>query len=187
MNILDEAIVFAVKAHDGAVRKGGSVPYIVHPMEAAAIAAGITDDIEIVAAAVLHDVVEDTSVSEREIARLFGERVAALVMADSEDKRNGRTELSWEERKAETLARIRSLDRDGQIIVLSDKLSNLRSIFCDLSKIGESVWEKFNVKDREKQGRYYCGVADRLDKVKDTVAYGEFVRLLSEVFGYTRR
>ena len=60
MNVFDKAIEFAVKAHGGMFRKGGSIPYIVHPLEVAASAVGFTDDPEILAAAVLHDTVEDT-------------------------------------------------------------------------------------------------------------------------------
>ena len=54
MTILDEAILFAAEAHSGACRKGSRVPYILHPLEAAAIAAAMTDDLEVLAAAVLH-------------------------------------------------------------------------------------------------------------------------------------
>ena len=50
------AVAFAACAHDGQCRKGGTLPYIVHPMEAAAIAATMTDDGEVLSAAVLHDV-----------------------------------------------------------------------------------------------------------------------------------
>ncbi len=56
LTLVDQAIIFAAKAHAGAVRKGSKVPYIVHPIEAAAIVAGMTDDPEVIAAAVLHDV-----------------------------------------------------------------------------------------------------------------------------------
>ena len=57
MTLLDEAIRFAVQAHSGQPRKGTNMPYILHPLEAAAIVATMTDDLEIIAAAVLHDLV----------------------------------------------------------------------------------------------------------------------------------
>ena len=68
-SILDKAIVFAVKAHQGAERKGKAFPYIVHPMEAVSIAATMTNDQELLAAAVLHDTVEDSSVTLKDIER----------------------------------------------------------------------------------------------------------------------
>ena len=58
--IVDKAIAFAVRKHSGTPRKGTKIPYIVHPMEAAAIVAGMTDDQELIAAALLHDTLEDT-------------------------------------------------------------------------------------------------------------------------------
>ena len=79
LNLVSRAVIFAAAAHDGQVRKGTDIPYIVHPMEAAAIAAGLTNDPEVIAAAVLHDVVEDTGTTKNELEAEFGSRVAELV------------------------------------------------------------------------------------------------------------
>ena len=68
-SILDKAIVFAVKAHKGAERKGKGFPYIVHPMEAVAIAATMTNDQELLAAAALHDTVEDTEITLKDVSK----------------------------------------------------------------------------------------------------------------------
>ena len=76
MTLVTQAAVFAANAHDGATRKGSGIPYIVHPMEAAAIAATLTDDPHVVAAAMLHDVMEDCGVGFEELRARFGERVA---------------------------------------------------------------------------------------------------------------
>lgn len=84
MTLLDEAIIFAVQAHSGQVRKGTNRPYILHPLEAAAIVASMTDDLEVIAAAVLHDTMEDANVSLAEITSKFGPRVAGLVQAETE-------------------------------------------------------------------------------------------------------
>ena len=86
MDTLHKAIIFAVKAHAGMVRKGTDIPYIVHPMVAASIAARITSDQEVLSAAVLHDVVEDTPTTLEQIEAAFGKRVVELVAAESEDK-----------------------------------------------------------------------------------------------------
>lgn len=183
MTVLDKAIIFATEAHSGTYRKGGKTPFVVHPLEAAAIAASMTDDEEIIAAAVLHDVVEDTPATIEEMKNAFGERVAKLVVSDSEDKRENMPKAeSWEIRKRETLESIPNAGREEQIIVLSDKLSNLRSIYRDYTKIGDELWNRFNVKDKEKHKWYYCGVAEKLNKVKDTCAFKEYVELLFAVF-----
>ena len=87
MKLLDDAINFATKAHAGVCRKGKTRPYILHPLEAMNIASTLTEDEEVLAAAVLHDTVEDTDVTKADIRAAFGSRVADLVAAESEDKR----------------------------------------------------------------------------------------------------
>ena len=68
MNKIEEAIHYATDAHAGVNRDSTRIPYILHPLEAAAIASGLTDDPDVIAAAVLHDVVEDTPRSAARIA-----------------------------------------------------------------------------------------------------------------------
>ena len=104
MDLFDRAIEFAVKAHSGAVRKGTETPYIVHPMEVAAIVATMTNDASVLAGAVLHDVVEDTEYTIDDIRREFGDKVAALVASESENKREDLpSSETWKIRKQETL------------------------------------------------------------------------------------
>ena len=87
MELVSEAIAFAVRAHDGMRRKKSEAPYILHPMEAAVIVGTMSDDQNLIAAAALHDVVEDADVSIEEVGARFGERVRRLVESETEDKR----------------------------------------------------------------------------------------------------
>jgi myo-inositol-1(or 4)-monophosphatase len=184
MNVLDKAIIFAVKQHAGMVRKGTDVPYIVHPLEAAAIAASLTSDQEILAAAVLHDVVEDTAATLEEIKEEFGERIAALVASDSEDKMEDIPAAeSWKQRKASTIEALKSASYEEKIVALADKLSNIRAIHRDFAAIGDEVWERFNQKDKALQGWYYRAIAAELAEFSACVAYGEYCRLVEAVFG----
>ncbi len=183
MTILDKAIIFATKAHSGTFRKVSKVPYIVHPLEAAVIASSITTDEEIISAAVLHDVIEDTYVTREELEKEFGSRVTNLVCADSENKREDKpASETWEIRKQETLDRVSTASKDEQIIVLSDKLANIRSIYRDYLAIGDEIWNRFNVKDKSKHAWYYKGIAERLNKVKNTQAFKEYANLILLVF-----
>ena len=75
MTKIEEAIQFAVSAHDGSTRKGKNRPYILHPLDAMSIVAALTDDEDVIAAAVLHDVVEDTKLGEKVIREKFGDAV----------------------------------------------------------------------------------------------------------------
>ena len=100
-----EAAAFAAEAHKGAVRKGSNIPYMTHPAETAVIVSMMSDDEEVIAAALLHDVIEDAGITEEVIREKFGSRVAELVVAESEDKSK-----SWIERKGATTVSYTHLD-----------------------------------------------------------------------------
>lgn len=185
MDLLDQAIVFAVEAHGGALRKGSSTPYILHPMEAAAIVGTMTSDREILAAAVLHDVVEDTGHTAAEIRARFGLRVAELVAAESENKRE---ELpagdTWKLRKQETLEHLQNTsDAAVKMITLGDKLSNIRAISRDYAALGDALWQRFNQKDKAEHAWYYASVARCLEELRVYPAWQEYDRLVRSVFG----
>ncbi len=171
MNIIEKAIQFASKAHEGACRKGTSLPYILHPLEAASIAAQITEDPEVIAAAALHDVVEDTSFTEKDIRVLFGNRVANLVMFNTEDKRR---ELpaseTWTMRKQETIMHLSHASDDEKIVAFADKLSNLRSMLMDYVREEELFWNRFEQKDPAKHVWYYGAMMDPFQKLFETRA-----------------
>jgi guanosine-3',5'-bis(diphosphate) 3'-pyrophosphohydrolase len=175
--IVKKAVVFAEAAHRGAVRKGTGIPYITHPMDTAVIAASITKDRELIAAAVLHDVVEDAGITEQELEEAFGKRVACLVMAETEDKTK-----SWLERKSATLEHLKTATLDEKILVLADKLSNIRSTARDYLMLGETFWNRFNEKRKSLHSWYYEGVAEELADLADYPQYQEYVALCKLVF-----
>lgn len=183
-DILNKAIIFAVKAHSGMVRKSTNHPYILHPLEVSAIVGTMTDDKEIIAAAVLHDVVEDTPIRIEEIKEEFGEHVANMVAGESENKRaNQPAEDTWKIRKQETLDHLKTASREIKIIALADKLSNLRSIDRDYMAIGEKLWDRFDQHDPAQHAWYYRGIADTTKELKDYPAWQEYSQLLDKVFG----
>lgn len=183
-SIIDRAAVFAIKAHEGQTRRRNNTPYIVHPFEVAVIAASMTSDSEIIAAALLHDTVEDTDVTPQDIGENFGERVKALVASETEDKRDDLPpEQTWKIRKEESLSVLKNADRDVKIIWLSDKLSNMRSFYRDFLKVGDAIWNNFNQKDPKMQEWYYRTIAEYLKDLSEQTAYTEYVELLEKVFG----
>lgn len=184
LTLLDRAIIFAAKAHAGAVRRDGHTPYILHCTEAAAIAATMTQDQEVLAAAVLHDVVEDTDVTAETLEAEFGSRVAQLVGSMSENKRPELPpEDTWLVRKEETIAALEeSTDLAVAQLSLADKLSNLRGIARDYEEYGDDLWEFFHQKSRAKQSWYYYRLETALEKLSDTDAFREFHRLRIRVF-----
>lgn len=184
ISLMDRAIVFATRAHSGTYRKGTSIPYIVHPIEAAAIVSTMTDDPDMIAAAVLHDVVEDTDATLEEIRFFFNDRIADLVDAESEDKRKDLPpQETWMMRKMETLEFLKQeADRDAKILALADKLSNMRAIHRDQNTVGDRLWERFNEKRKEKHAWMYRQVAEALSELKDTFAWQEYDDLVRKTF-----
>lgn len=182
-NVLDKAIMFAVKAHSGFERRGKGFPYIVHPMEAVSIVATITSDQEILAAAALHDVIEDTDFAENDIKREFGDRVAHLVASESDLVIENKSESeSWKERKQFAIDRLAKLDRDAKIVSLGDKLSNARAMMRDYQEMGENLWNKFHVTDPKLHKWHYEGLRDSLSELKDTFAFKEFSEIVDKLF-----
>jgi myo-inositol-1(or 4)-monophosphatase len=183
--MIDEAILFAAKAHQNEVRKGNGQPYIFHPIEVLSLVSLMSKDDEVLCAAVLHDTVEDTDVTREQIEAEFGSRVAALVAAESENKREDqKAEDTWKIRKQETIDHLRrTTDRDVKILSLADKLSNLRAIHRDYMAIGDKLWDRFHQKDPKEIGWYYRSFEETCAELKKTAAYQEYVGLLDKVFG----
>lgn len=178
--MIDAAIEFATKAHEGQFRKGTKRPYIVHPVEVADIVAQMTQDEEIISAAVLHDTIEDCEgVTEEVLTGLFGERVSALVAGESEDKTR-----TWQERKGATIERLKTAPREIQMIALADKLSNMRDINRDYPVVGEKLWERFRMKNSAAIGWYYKGIRDALQSAfAGEEVFDEYCKLVKKYFG----
>ena len=185
-DLLDRAIIFAVQAHHDTERRGKGFPYIVHPMEAVEIVSTITSDQELLAAAALHDTIEDTDVTVDDIRREFGDRVAELVHSESDRFIEGVSEEdSWHDRKQAAIDRLAAASHDAKIVALGDKLSNMRAIWRDFQTKGDELWKIFHVTDKASHEWHYRGLADSLADLSDTFAYQEFVALIDDVFGST--
>ena len=183
-SLLDRAIVFAVRAHAGTERRGKGFPYIVHPLEAVEIVATMTNDQELLAAAALHDTVEDTDVTIEQIRAEFGERIASLVASESDIVVSGVSEEdSWHARKQAAIDRLAQASHDAKIVALGDKLSNMRAIARDYAVQGDTLWELFHVKDKKLHEWHYRGLADSLKELEGSFAYQEFISLIDKVFG----
>lgn len=185
MDIVNKAIIFATNAFEGQVRKVRKTPTILHSLEVGCIVASMSDNSQVIAAGILHDVVEDANVSFETLKEEFGEYVANLVGSDTEDKRENMPKgESWVIRKQETLDYIaNSKDLNEKIIILSDKLSNIRSIANDIDNYkGENFFDNFNQKDPLKHYWYYSEIEKRLSELKSYPAYNEYHSLVKKVF-----
>jgi len=190
MNLFEEAVIYSTVMHTGKKRKGTSTPYILHPLEVSQIISTMTDDIEVICAGVLHDVVEDTDGTIEEIKLRFGERVADLVSSETENKYGHLPkDKSWKLRKEESLSRLKNSNDIGiRILWLADKLSNIRSIDQKHSEIGNEVWSMFNQSDPAMHRWYYKTIAEILEiDLNRTGAFKEFIKHINAIWPDTFR
>lgn len=178
--MVNKAIEFATKAHEGQFRKGTKRPYIVHPIEVGDIVSSMTQDAEIISAAILHDTIEDCGgVTRTLLAQEFSERVASMVAQESEDKSK-----TWMERKKATIEHVKTAPYEVQMICLADKLSNMRDINRDYPVFGEELWNRFRMKDKDTIGWYYKEVRNSLSgSFKGARAFEEYCQLIEKNFG----
>ena len=121
-----KALSFAAVAHSEQTRKGANAePYINHPIEVARflVEVGQQSDGTLLAAALLHDTVEDTAVTEQQLREVFGNTVTDLVMEVTDDK-----SLPKVERKRLQVAHASSLSHNARLLKLADKCCNLRDL-----------------------------------------------------------
>ena len=142
-----EALAFATRAHRGQYRKGTGIPYVSHPLQVAGIALEHGADEDQAIAALLHDVIEDTDVTEAELAQRFGGDVARIV-ADCSDAEGPDEKPPWRKRKESYLAHLATSSGRSALVSCADKLHNARSVVSDLERYGPATLDRFNGKRR---------------------------------------
>jgi (p)ppGpp synthase/HD superfamily hydrolase len=141
---LEQALRYAALGHRGQVRRTGELPYLEHVMAVAWILDRAGFDEDVVIAGLLHDLVEDTPTTLRDIETRFGRAVAELVGYCSEQKTDAEgRERPWIDRKRDHLACIASAPAEARAVILADKLHNLISIELDFRE-GRPVWSQFH-------------------------------------------
>ena len=185
MSLVYDAARYAVEAHAGMRRKGAGMPYVLHPFEVASIVATMTTDEEVLAAALLHDTVEDAGADLDDLRARFGERVAELVASETENKHPELPKAqTWHLRKEESLERLAAATDEGvRMLWLGDKLSNLRSFARLVKRDGDKAWRNFNQSDPAEHHWYYRSVADLTRQLSATDAWQELDALITLVFG----
>lgn len=176
-DILHEAVLFATSAHAGQVRKGTDVPYITHPMEVCQLLTEMKAGRELKIAALLHDVVEDTPVTLQQVEDKFGKEVARLVASHTEEKGK-----SWHERKQSAIDRVKTGDMQVAMLIMADKISNLKSMLSDYLVVGEQLWQRFG-STKEMQSVHNSRLIDALHYLSanpDTAGMYNYMKQLYE-------
>ena len=154
MNIKEKAKLFAINAHMGQVRKSEpDKPMIIHPISVGLILEEYGSDESVIAAGYLHDVVEDTKYTLKDIEKEFGSDIANLVNGASEPDKS----LSWEERKKHTIENTKELPLSCKLVICADKINNLEDIMLKFQKSGKRDFSAFK-RGEEQQKWYYTNV-----------------------------
>jgi len=129
-SLVKKAVYFAAEKHDGQYRKGLPVPYFAHPVLVALGVLEYSHDEHVVAAAILHDVLEDCpGVTKAKLEKLFGKEVSEIVAEVTFTKRKHEKNETWKERKQFNIDRIKNASKKALIIVASDKITNMKGYF----------------------------------------------------------
>lgn len=158
MNLKEQAKAFAINAHMGQIRKNEpDKPMIMHPISVGILLEEYGYDEAVIAAGYLHDVVEDTKYTIKDIKNNFGEDVANLVMGASEPDKS----LSWEERKIHTIEETKKLPLRNKLVICADKINNLEDLMIKFQKSGNRDFSAFKRGEKE-QKWYYTNVYESL-------------------------
>lgn len=144
-DIINKAFLLALRAHSGQTRKDTPIPYIVHPVRVAILLAryGFSDNV--IAAGLVHDVVEDTSISLEDVRQELGSTVSVLVAPVTHDDT-----LPWKEKKMAYIEAVRVASDEVKAISTADKIANAESLLTAYLREGSAVWRYFNAGKEKK-------------------------------------
>ena len=180
MNIKEKAKLFAIKAHKGQIRKSDKEkPMIIHPINVANILSEYGYDDNVVAAAYLHDVIEDTKYTKEDLLNEFNDDIVSLVLGATEEDKS----LSWEERKTITIDKVKDLDLRHKAVVCADKISNLEDMRIIFEVNGKKDFSAFK-RGFDKQKWYYTEVYNSLiyNEDKDYIMFNRLKLLIDDIF-----
>ncbi|NCU37704.1 HD domain-containing protein [Candidatus Saccharibacteria bacterium] len=172
------ALNFAAKAHENQTRKAGNEQYITHPFDVMQRVRIVTDDIDVQVGAVLHDTVEDTPVTIKQLEQLFGARVAHLVWGVTKDD----SISGWHQRNEAWLERLQHSAEEGSVVIaLGDKTSNLGDMIRNNKKYGQAFWRLFNAQPKDQLWWYSSVLHIAQSRAPDCQLTGE-LEILVETF-----
>lgn len=141
-SLIKKAVYFAAQRHDGQYRKGTLVPYFAHPFLVAINVSKYTKNQEVVAAALLHDTIEDCpDVSIPILKKEFGNNIAQLVNCVTFLVKKQYS--TWKEKKLDYLEKIKHTSKNALIIIAADKMNNMEAYFTALKKEGKNKMKGF--------------------------------------------
>ncbi|MBI3572113.1 HD domain-containing protein [Candidatus Kaiserbacteria bacterium] len=175
LGLISDAIRLATRAHQGQTRKEDDTPYIVHPYAVALELARYGFPDTVIAAALAHDVVEDTKVTAEELRGQLGDEVADIVAALTQDD-----SLSWEEKKKKYIETVRNGPDSVKAVATADKAASARDLLVAHAAQGPAVWKHFNA-GREKKLWFENAMLSMLQKSWNHALVDEYAALVEKL------
>lgn len=147
---LTRAYAFATRCHQGQTRKGKDLPYIVHPLSVAKKLEGFGYPESVIAAGLLHDVLEDTGCEIEDVEKIAGKKAAKIVSEVTDRDKTA----SWKKRKSNYLARLGKASKDALAVAAADKIDNIESILENYKASGKDFMKLFSSGLKEKIKNY---------------------------------
>lgn len=164
-----------LNAHGEQIRKTDGSPYVVHPMMVAKKLARLDFPDEIIAAAMIHDVLEDTDITEQQLRQELGNEVVNIILPLSEDKK-----LEWEERKKKYITDVKNAGPATKAVSIADKIHNLESVIETYKTMGSAIWTKFN-RGKEQKMWFEREMLKAFQESWDHPMIAEYEKLLKQV------
>ncbi len=174
-NIIEKATRIAVEAHKNQTRKADDSPYIIHPFMVALKLQKYNFEDEIIAAALTHDVLEDTDYPVEKFREELGDEVYKIVKAVTNDG-----SLDWEEKKKQYVETVRNGSEGAKAVSVADKIHNLECLLIAYKEQGQEVWKKFN-RGKDKKVWFETEVLKMLKETWQHPLIEEYEKLL-EIF-----
>lgn len=174
-SLIDKAARVAAIAHRTQKRKQVDEPYIFHPVAVALELSRHRFSDEVIAAALVHDVLEDTDYSEEDLRKEMGESVMRIVDAVTNDD-----SLPWEEKKLKYIETVKEGSEGAKAVATVDKIHNMKDLLSSLEEQGEAVWGHFS-RGKEKKLWFEESMLAMLKESWRHPLVDEYERLVAEL------
>jgi len=174
ITIIEKAVRISVLAHGGKMRKADDLPYIIHPFMVALKLAKYDFPETVIAAALTHDVLEETDFPADQLKVELGDEVFEIVKALTNDD-----SLSWEEKKKKYIETVRNGPEGAKAVAVADKIHNLESLLIAHTEQGPELWKKFN-RGKDKKVWFENKVLKMLKETWQHPLIDEYERLLEQ-------
>ncbi|MBP9690828.1 HD domain-containing protein [Candidatus Woesebacteria bacterium] len=184
--LIHRAIRFSIKTHEvyqKQKRKGKDIPYITHPLSVGLILARAGADEALIAAGILHDTIEDSTlgkkVTREMLTERFGEAVATLVASVTEFNKD----QSWEIRKREAIEHIHTFSHDSLLLKSADIISNTSELLDDHAEFGNAVFDRFNAPQEKILKNYLETITVIITRWPDSPLAGDLRGIAESLYG----